>query len=203
MVGSAPSSLFDHLPAGIYRITASGRVVVANRTLVEMLGYESFDDLAARAHRDGVWYRADGSVAKVRENVRSVHDAGGTVEFYEGIVEAGEASAFRCRDASGNAGGPAVRPLATLLARAAKTLLSADGAKRFLCRVLSAALHATGAPYGEESLRRSGEAIRERSCVSGKRLAVAGGLEPPTAGLTIQCSVSEQAGANARSSSYE
>lgn len=139
MVGSDLSQLFDHLPVGIYRATADGRVVAANRTLVEMLGYGSFDELALRAHRDGAWHHADGAPARLRENVRTVRGADGDIEFYEGVVEQGEAPQRSRRP---------VRPLVTLLARAAKTMLSAKEANAFLCRVLSAALRTTGAPYG-------------------------------------------------------
>jgi len=38
-------SLMDHLPVGVYRATPDGRILEANRTCAEMLGYESVETL--------------------------------------------------------------------------------------------------------------------------------------------------------------
>ena len=104
--------LFENVPIGIYRTTPDGRFIDANPALVKMLGYGSFEDLAARnlekdyfdieyprSHyvarlkRDGeikgleaVWRRKDGTRIHVRENVKLISSQGAGV-FFEGTVE--------------------------------------------------------------------------------------------------------------------
>lgn len=106
-------SLFDHVPAGVYRTTPDGRIVMANPALVRMLGYSSFEELAARdLEREGfdsnyprskfkklldqedeisglesAWIKRDGSVVVVLESTRAVRREDGTVYYYEGTVE--------------------------------------------------------------------------------------------------------------------
>ncbi len=41
-------NLFDNAPVGIYRTSPDGRMLLANPTLVRILGYASFEELAAR-----------------------------------------------------------------------------------------------------------------------------------------------------------
>ncbi|MEW6367827.1 MAG: PAS domain S-box protein [Acidobacteriota bacterium] len=105
--------LFEDAPVGIYRTTRDGRVVMANPTLISMLGCSSFEELAAvdlakigfgPASRDGayarlmetegevremetVWARSDGSSIAVRDNARAVLGADKEVLCYQGIVE--------------------------------------------------------------------------------------------------------------------
>ena len=105
--------LFEHSPIGIYRTTPEGRILVANRALIEMLGYATLDELLARnleesgfepdyprgqfkeaLERDGeirgfeaVWLTKDGRRLFVRENAQAFRDADGTVLYYEGAVE--------------------------------------------------------------------------------------------------------------------
>ncbi|MBU4268404.1 MAG: PAS domain S-box protein [Acidobacteria bacterium] len=104
--------LFENVPIGIYRTTPGGQIVDANPALVKMLGYESFDELAARnlekdffdteyprAHylailehegeikgSEAVWRKKDGSMIHVRENVKSTSSPDGEV-FFEGTIE--------------------------------------------------------------------------------------------------------------------
>jgi PAS domain S-box-containing protein len=106
-------NLFEQNPTGIYRTTPQGRVVMANPTLLRMLGYASMEEIAAidiETHgvespyersrfrelvdRDGEvrgleasWLKKDGSVIFVRENARAIRDAAGSVVYYEGTVE--------------------------------------------------------------------------------------------------------------------
>jgi PAS domain S-box-containing protein len=106
-------SLVENAPIGIYRATPDGRVLMANPTLLRMLGYDSFQELASRnleseglepsyprsafrerVERDGkvkdlesVWMRRDGSPIVVRESARVVRANDGRVLHYEGIVE--------------------------------------------------------------------------------------------------------------------
>jgi PAS domain S-box-containing protein len=102
----------ENAPIGIYRTTPDGRVLMANPTLVKMLGYDSFQELASRnlesdfepsyprsafreqVERDGevkdlenVWMRRDGLPIVVRESAMVVRAKDGRVLHYEGIVE--------------------------------------------------------------------------------------------------------------------
>jgi PAS domain S-box-containing protein len=106
-------SLYENVPIGLYRTAPDGRVLLANPTLVRMLGHASFDELTQlnleeggfhptyprQAFREQIekdsevhglestWRRRDGSVIHVRENARVVRDAAGTVLHYEGMAE--------------------------------------------------------------------------------------------------------------------
>jgi PAS domain S-box-containing protein len=105
--------IFENAPIGIYRTTPSGEIVMANDTLVDMLGYDSFAQLARRepmnegghpdSHRsefkkriiedgrviglESTWERRDGSTLFVRENAHVVRDDDDRVRYYEGTVE--------------------------------------------------------------------------------------------------------------------
>ncbi|MHC4601499.1 MAG: PAS domain-containing protein, partial [Planctomycetota bacterium] len=105
--------VFDHAMIGLYRTTPEGRIVMANPALVRMLGYDSFEELAARnleesgfepdypreAFRrrmeetgrvtglESAWTKEDGSVVYVRESAVAVKDEAGKTLFYEGTVE--------------------------------------------------------------------------------------------------------------------
>ncbi len=105
--------LFEDAPVGIYRTTPDGRIVAANPTLLRMLGFDSFEELAARdlekegfesasargefkrlIEREGeihgleaVWRRRDGSRIFVREHARLYRGPDGTPLYYEGAAE--------------------------------------------------------------------------------------------------------------------
>jgi PAS domain S-box-containing protein len=108
-------SLFENAPIGIYRTTPDGRILLANPALVDMLGYESAEEMATRnleadteffepdysrerfrrqLEEDGEvhgiearWIREDGSEIYVRESARAVRDEDGDILYYEGTVE--------------------------------------------------------------------------------------------------------------------
>lgn len=106
-------NIFERSPIGLYHTTPDGRILLANPALLDMLGYESVEELSTRnleqqgyepeyprslfkerIEREGeirgfesAWHRKDHSVLYVRENARSVRDATGAVLFYEGTVE--------------------------------------------------------------------------------------------------------------------
>jgi len=106
-------SLFENAALGIYQTTPDGRILAANPSLVRMLGYDSFDELASRnleqngyeletpreqfkerVERDGrlegaesIWARKDGERLFVRENAVVLRDEEGNVVCYEGTVE--------------------------------------------------------------------------------------------------------------------
>lgn len=105
--------LFETVPIGIYRTAPDGRILMANPTLLDMLGYDSFEELGQRnLEEEGwgfnnpralfremieptgevqgletTWRKRDGSVMWVRENAVLVRDPEGAVAYYEGAVE--------------------------------------------------------------------------------------------------------------------
>jgi two-component system cell cycle sensor histidine kinase/response regulator CckA len=106
-------NVFEHSPIGIYQTTPDGRILMANPTLVRMLGYSSFTELSRRdlqsteyfasgprsdfmqrVERDGqvigfeaAWKKKDGSLLLVHENARVVRDEQENVLYYEGTAE--------------------------------------------------------------------------------------------------------------------
>ncbi len=107
------STLFRGVPIGVYRTTPDGRILMANPSLIRMLGYDDAMDLMSRnlneegfqpayprgrfveiMEREGevsglesAWTRQDGSVIHIRENAKLVRDAEGKALYYEGTVE--------------------------------------------------------------------------------------------------------------------
>jgi Amt family ammonium transporter len=104
--------LFEQVPLGLYRATASGEFIDVNPGLVQMLGYSHREPLlAARTgdlyvdpderrrwealmEREGVvrgfetrFKRKDGSLVWVEHNARAVRDASGTITYCEGTLE--------------------------------------------------------------------------------------------------------------------
>jgi len=106
-------SIFENTAIGLYRTTPEGRILLANPTLIRMLGYETFEDLA---HRDlkkagfepqyprdefrqqvermgevrgfeAAWKMKDGTTIFVRESARVFRNEEGKVLYYEGTVE--------------------------------------------------------------------------------------------------------------------
>ncbi len=106
-------SLYENSTIGLYRTTPAGKIILANPTLVKMLGYSSFEELAVRdLEKDGfepayerklfleqiemkgevtgsesAWNRKDGSVIYVRENARAHCDSNGKSLYYDGTIE--------------------------------------------------------------------------------------------------------------------
>ncbi len=106
-------SLYENATIGLYRTTPDGKILLANPTIVKMLGYSSFEELAQRNleqegyepgyERDtfrkkiddegavlgleSAWTRKDGTSIFVRESVKAIRDAEGKTKYYEGTVE--------------------------------------------------------------------------------------------------------------------
>jgi len=106
-------SLFENAVLGIYVTSPDGKILAANPALTSMLGYETFEELAARdleakgyppeyprstfkerldkegriVGLESSWTGKGGSTVYVRENATAVRDADGRVLFYEGTVE--------------------------------------------------------------------------------------------------------------------
>ncbi|MFQ6613332.1 MAG: PAS domain S-box protein [Fidelibacterota bacterium] len=106
-------TLYENANIGLYRTTPDGEILLANPSLVKMLGYKSLAALKQRnleeegfeagynraefkrlAEQEGglkglqsVWHRVDGSLITVRENARAIRDIRGKILYYEGTVE--------------------------------------------------------------------------------------------------------------------
>lgn len=105
--------IFENAVLGMYQTTPDGEILMCNPALVRMLGYDTFEEPAARdLEREGfepkyprlqfkermeadgrivglesAWRRRDGSTLWVRENARAVRDEAGKILFYEGTIE--------------------------------------------------------------------------------------------------------------------
>jgi PAS domain S-box-containing protein len=106
-------TLYENSTVGIYRTTPDGRILLANPTLINMLGYSSLAELSSRnLEKDGfepsyerihftdliekngeakglesAWKRRDGTVVFVSESARAIRDREGATLYYDGIVE--------------------------------------------------------------------------------------------------------------------
>ncbi len=106
-------TLIENTPIGVYRTTPGGRIISANRALLDMLGYATFEELANRnLEEDGFhpeypragfrdrlekegsirglessWMRSDGTFVFIRENARAIRDADGNTIHFDGTVE--------------------------------------------------------------------------------------------------------------------
>lgn len=108
-------SIFENAIGGIYQITPDGRYITANLALANIFGYGSLSELTTNLtdfgrqlyvdpdqreefirlvqENDPVLgfesqvYRKDGSKMWISENAVAVHDAGGRLLYYQGIVE--------------------------------------------------------------------------------------------------------------------
>jgi PAS domain S-box-containing protein len=105
--------IFENTTIGMYRTMSDGRILVANRALVHMLGFSSFEELSQRnleeegyepccarsafkerIEKDGQiiglesqWIKKDGTTLFVNENARVVRDESGKTLYYEGTAE--------------------------------------------------------------------------------------------------------------------
>ena len=106
-------TLYENATIGIYRTTADGKILMANPALVNMLGFESFEELAKRnLEKEGyepdyprkkfiktleeqgriiglesAWHKRDGSTLYVRESAVAIRDDKGKILYYDGNVE--------------------------------------------------------------------------------------------------------------------
>ena len=106
-------SLFENSTVGIYRTTPGGDIILANPTLVNLLGYSSFEELSKRnlehtgfepsyerskfienIERTGeikglesAWTRSDGEKVFVSESAKVIRNNEGTTLYFDGIIE--------------------------------------------------------------------------------------------------------------------
>ncbi|MCL5030530.1 MAG: PAS domain S-box protein [Bacteroidetes bacterium] len=105
--------LFNNLLLGLYQMTVEGRLTLANPALVQMLGYDSLNELIQSkkivrkylSKKDKVlffkqfeekdfivgyetiWVKKDGNFITVRESTKAVRDENSKIISFEGIVE--------------------------------------------------------------------------------------------------------------------
>lgn len=106
-------SLYENSAMGIYRTTPGGQILMANHSLVKMLGFDSFRELAERnlektgfadqtqritfkkiLDENGIvtgfeseWQHKNGKMIAVNETAKAIKDNAGKVLYYDGTVE--------------------------------------------------------------------------------------------------------------------
>lgn len=106
-------NIFESAVIGLYRSTPDGKIIMANATLIKLLGFDSFEDLAQRnlekegfdgdhqrnrfkesIEKDGrviglesVWVKKNGQPVIVNENAKVFYDSNGKALYYEGTIE--------------------------------------------------------------------------------------------------------------------
>jgi PAS domain S-box-containing protein len=106
-------TLYNDALVGLYRTNSKGEIMLANKALINMLGFSSFEELAAinlnksgigitqerkkfieRIEKEGeiidleaVWVCRDGREINVRENAKLIRDSDGKILCYDGTVE--------------------------------------------------------------------------------------------------------------------
>jgi PAS domain S-box-containing protein len=106
-------SVYENSTIGIYRTTPDGTILLANPSLVKMLGFSLFSELSQRnlkeegfqpgydrvdfqrrLESDGQvigleasWTKKDGTAIFVRESAKAIRDTEGKIAYYEGTVE--------------------------------------------------------------------------------------------------------------------
>jgi PAS domain S-box-containing protein len=106
-------SLYENSTIGLYRTTPDGKIILANPTLIKMLRYSSFEELATlnlekegfdtsdrrkyfieQIEKNGeviglksAWIRKDETVVYVSESSKAIRDSNGKTLYYDGTVE--------------------------------------------------------------------------------------------------------------------
>ena len=104
------NSLLDKISIGTYKTSPDGRILYANNALIEMLDYDSLEELKKRnlnenkfepeysratflgkMEKDVVefkskWRMKDGSTLLMHESVQAVRDLSGNILYFEGII---------------------------------------------------------------------------------------------------------------------
>ena len=106
-------SMYNDAVVGLYRTNSQGEILLANRALINMLGFQSFEELSAinlkesgfeqpyqrqqfvdQIEKEGeiknlesIWICRDGKKIFVRENAKAIYDSDGKILYYDGSVE--------------------------------------------------------------------------------------------------------------------
>lgn len=107
------SKFFENIPAGLYRSTPEGKLLMANKMLIDMLGFDNLEDLMKRNLEDTVvargynrdrfkqeilinglvenfestFIKKDGTTVIIRETAQLVIDSDNRPLFYDGIIQ--------------------------------------------------------------------------------------------------------------------
>ncbi len=105
--------LYENAKIGLYRTSPDGTILLANKTLVSMLGYSSFGELAKKnveqngfvspkqrkifiekieqrgeiENFESIWFCQDHKSIFVKESARAIRDSNGNTLYYDGTVE--------------------------------------------------------------------------------------------------------------------
>jgi PAS domain S-box-containing protein len=106
-------NLYNDAVVGLYRTNSQGEILLANRALVKMLGFQSFEELAKRNLKktgygpsyqrqqfidqiekegevkdlEAIWICRDGKEIFVRESAKAICDSEGKILYYDGSME--------------------------------------------------------------------------------------------------------------------
>jgi two-component system sensor histidine kinase/response regulator len=106
-------NLYDNAVVGLYRTNSQGKILMANKVLVKMLGFQSMEELETinlnesakgssfNRHEfiekieknsevrdlEAIWIRRDGKEIFVRESAKVIRDSDGKFLYFEGTVE--------------------------------------------------------------------------------------------------------------------
>ena len=106
-------NLYNDAAIGLYRTNSKGEILLANKTLVKMLGFQSFEELAAQnlnesaysptyqrksfiddieregeiKDKEAVWLSRDGKEIFLRENAKAIYNQDGKILYYDGTVQ--------------------------------------------------------------------------------------------------------------------
>jgi PAS domain S-box-containing protein len=106
-------NLYNNAVIGLYRTNSSGQILMANRKLIKMLGFQNFEELAQRnlnasgyglsynrkqfldkietedevREVEAIWIGKDGREIYVKESATAVRDCEGNILYFDGIVE--------------------------------------------------------------------------------------------------------------------
>ncbi|RJP69043.1 MAG: PAS domain S-box protein, partial [Ignavibacteriales bacterium] len=106
-------TLYENAKIGLYRTTPDGKILLANKALIKMLGYQSFEELVQKdLNKEGFaskykreifidriesegevndfeseWICKDGTAIFVRESAQAIRDSTNSINYYDGIVE--------------------------------------------------------------------------------------------------------------------
>ncbi|MEZ5082704.1 MAG: response regulator [Bacteroidales bacterium] len=117
-MGGIPSNerkfkkLYDNLNVGVYRVNPNGDFIMANTALLNMLGYESSEELSKKninnerqaiemeeniqhvLMKEGMlpgfessWQTKNGNAILAKESARAIHDTKGNLLFFQGMIE--------------------------------------------------------------------------------------------------------------------
>jgi PAS domain S-box-containing protein len=106
-------NLYENSPVGLYRVSPEGNILMANNTLVKILGLSSVDELLKFDPKKSVnsfgkdgsglkksietkgkingneasWTTKNGNIIYVRESAKEIHDKNGNIIYFEKTVE--------------------------------------------------------------------------------------------------------------------